>query len=215
MLLSGTGKHRRPPKPSRFAARAGVTGSVVAIPLIGAGSSASAASVDTWDAVAQCESSGNWKINTGNGYYGGLQFAQSSWVAAGGTRYAPRADLATKDQQISVAERLLEMQGPGAWSCAQAGGLSADGPEPRIDPEGDGSPNVSPDPWEHLSQGGSEQPQDADHTATHHTVRTGDTLSEIAEAYGVEGGWQQLYRLNKELLDDANMIFPGQQLRLG
>jgi Transglycosylase-like domain len=68
-----------------------------------------------WDAVARCESGGNWSINTGNGYYGGLQFSQSTWAAFGGTAYAPRADLATKAQQIAVAERTLAAQGPGAW----------------------------------------------------------------------------------------------------
>lgn len=68
-----------------------------------------------WDAIAQAESSGNWQANTGNGFYGGLQFTQSSWEAAGGLKYAARADLATKQQQIAVAEELLKMQGPGAW----------------------------------------------------------------------------------------------------
>ncbi|AZS12571.1 tail length tape measure protein [Mycobacterium phage DrLupo] len=68
-----------------------------------------------WDAIAQKESGGNWAINTGNGYYGGLQFAQSSWEAAGGLAYASRADLASKEQQIAAAEELLKQQGPGAW----------------------------------------------------------------------------------------------------
>ena len=54
-------------------------------------------------------------INTGNGYYGGLQFSPSTWAAFGGTAYAPRADLATRDQQIAVAEKVLAVQGPGAW----------------------------------------------------------------------------------------------------
>lgn len=71
-----------------------------------------------WDAIARCESSGNWRANTGNGYYGGLQFAQSSWIAAGGLRYAPRADLATRAEQIAVAERLARLQGMSAWGCA-------------------------------------------------------------------------------------------------
>lgn len=71
--------------------------------------------VPDWDAIAAGESGGNWSINTGNGYYGGLQFLQSSWEAAGGLAYAPRADLATKEQQIAAAERLFAMQGPGAW----------------------------------------------------------------------------------------------------
>jgi len=68
-----------------------------------------------WDAVAECESGGNWSINTGNGYYGGLQFSPSTWAGFGGTAYAPRADLATKSEQIAVAERVLAVQGAGAW----------------------------------------------------------------------------------------------------
>ena len=68
-----------------------------------------------WNAVALCESGGDWGINTGNGYYGGLQFSPSTWAAFGGTAYAARADLATRDQQIAVAEKVLAVQGPGAW----------------------------------------------------------------------------------------------------
>jgi hypothetical protein len=68
-----------------------------------------------WDAVAQCESGGNWSINTGNGYYGGLQFSSSTWLAFGGGAYAPRADLAAKSQQIAIAEKVLAAQGKGAW----------------------------------------------------------------------------------------------------
>ncbi|MET8246380.1 transglycosylase family protein [Streptomyces sp. NPDC005202] len=71
-----------------------------------------------WDAIAACESSGNWRANTGNGYYGGLQFRQSSWVAAGGLKYAPRPDLATRGEQIAVARRLAALQGMSAWTCA-------------------------------------------------------------------------------------------------
>jgi hypothetical protein len=68
-----------------------------------------------WDAVAQCESGGNWSINTGNGYYGGLQFSSSTWLAYGGGAYAPRADLAARSQQIAIAEKVLAAQGKGAW----------------------------------------------------------------------------------------------------
>lgn len=78
----------------------------------------------TWGRVAQCESSGDWSINTGNGYYGGLQFKQSTWEAYGGMEYAARADLATRSQQIRIAERVLAKQGPGAWPvCSYEGGL--------------------------------------------------------------------------------------------
>ncbi|MFI0813669.1 transglycosylase family protein [Streptomyces echinatus] len=71
-----------------------------------------------WDAIAACESGGNWKANTGNGYFGGLQFKQSSWVAAGGLKYAGRADLAKRREQIAVARRLAAIQGMSAWGCA-------------------------------------------------------------------------------------------------
>ncbi|NMM90849.1 resuscitation-promoting factor rpfe [Rhodococcus sp. SRB_17] len=80
---------------------------------------ASAASYD-WSGVAHCESSGNWAANTGNGYYGGLQFSQSTWEAYGGLQYAPRADLATREQQEAVANATLAGQGVGAWPvCGQ------------------------------------------------------------------------------------------------
>ncbi|TDC61873.1 transglycosylase family protein, partial [Streptomyces hainanensis] len=139
MLFRGNGRHRRPSRPTRIAAAAGVTGAAVAIPMLSA-TGASAASVETWDAVAQCESGGDWAINTGNGYYGGLQFSQSSWAAAGGTQYAERADLASKDQQIAAAEVLLSMQGPGAWPvCGAQAGLSSGGESPSIDPNASGS----------------------------------------------------------------------------
>ncbi|WP_242638995.1 resuscitation-promoting factor [Mycolicibacterium sp. S2-37] len=69
----------------------------------------------TWDALARCESSGDWAINTGNGFYGGVQFTQSTWESFGGLRYAPRADLATREEQIAIAELTREGQGWGAW----------------------------------------------------------------------------------------------------
>ncbi|MFJ8441070.1 transglycosylase family protein [Kitasatospora griseola] len=101
----------------------------LAAPLLADGQ-AQAASVATWDKVAQCESSGNWSINTGNGLYGGLQFKQSTWVAYGGTQYAARADLATKQQQILIAEKVLRAAGPGQWGCATTAGLTNDGIDP-------------------------------------------------------------------------------------
>jgi hypothetical protein len=86
-----------------------------------AGSPAPAPSAHDWDAVAQCESGGNWSINTGNGYYGGLQFSSSTWLGFGGADHAPRADLATREQQIAVAEKVLAVQGPGAWpTCGRS-----------------------------------------------------------------------------------------------
>lgn len=86
-----------------------------AIVLVPAGVASAADAGHNWDAVANCESGGDWKINTGNGYYGGLQFSQSTWQAYGGAAHAERADLATKAQQIAIAEKLVAEQGAGAW----------------------------------------------------------------------------------------------------
>ena len=88
-------------------------------------SQAGATEYPVWDQVAQCESGGNWSINTGNGYYGGLQFSSTTWLNLGGGAYAPTADLATREQQIAIAEKVLAAQGWGAWPACSAGlGLS-------------------------------------------------------------------------------------------
>ena len=80
-----------------------------------AGPAANAASPEQWDQVAQCESGGDWSIDTGNGFSGGLQFTDQTWSGYGGDQYAPRASQATREQQISVAEQVLAGQGAGAW----------------------------------------------------------------------------------------------------
>jgi hypothetical protein len=69
----------------------------------------------TWDALAGCEAGGNWAINTGNGFYGGVQFDQNTWERNGGLRYAARADLATREEQIAIASVTQARQGWGAW----------------------------------------------------------------------------------------------------
>ncbi|MEY8197275.1 resuscitation-promoting factor Rpf1 domain-containing protein [Corynebacterium pseudotuberculosis] len=92
---------------------------------------ASAAPDSDWDRLAGCESGGNWAINTGNGYYGGIQFSASTWKGFGGGQYAPTADKATREQQIAVAEKVLASQGWGAWpSCSAKLGLNS-APTPR------------------------------------------------------------------------------------
>jgi hypothetical protein len=93
----------------------------VAPPSGPSGTPAPPAPTHDWDAVALCESGGNWSINTGNGFYGGLQFTPSTWLAFGGGAYAPRADLAARSQQIAIAEKVLDAQGPGAWpTCGRS-----------------------------------------------------------------------------------------------
>ncbi|GFH37286.1 LysM peptidoglycan-binding domain-containing protein [Streptomyces pacificus] len=124
-MLSGNGRHRRPRQAPALIVAAGVTGSAIAIPLLGAGA-ASAADTATWNRVADCESGGDWGANLGNGYYGGLQISQETWESYGGTAYAPRADLARPAEQISVAELVLAAQGASAWqSCGVITGLTA------------------------------------------------------------------------------------------
>ncbi|KQB86053.1 resuscitation-promoting factor Rpf1 domain-containing protein [Corynebacterium lowii] len=103
---------------------------------------ASAAPDSDWDALAQCESGGDWSINTGNGYHGGLQFNQQTWAAHGGQEYAPTANQATREQQIAVAERVLASQGWGAWpACSQRLGLNS-APSERTAPNAPAAPAV-------------------------------------------------------------------------
>ncbi|MEU5546352.1 transglycosylase family protein [Streptomyces sioyaensis] len=221
-MLINKGKHSRPSKAVRVATLAGIAGVAVAVPLMGA-TSASAASVSTWDKVAQCESGGNWSINTGNGYYGGLQFSNSSWAAAGGTKYAPRADQASKSQQIAAAEKLLAIQGPGAWSCAGAGNLTAGGPAANVDTSGSSAQTKSA-PQQDTKTEAKKAPAAPEKRASrsterksmghgNYTVKAGDTLAKIAKAHGTS--WKSVYEANKSVIGgNPNLILPGQKLNV-
>ncbi|MEU0935202.1 transglycosylase family protein [Embleya sp. NPDC005971] len=245
-MLSGTGRHRRrsTSRTTRLIAAAGVAGVGVAMPIIGAGT-AQAASVSTWDKVAQCESTGNWQINTGNGFYGGLQFTQSTWNEFGGTQYAARADQATKGQQIAIAEKVLKSQGPGAWPvCSVKAGLTRGGATPDVD-TGSSAGKTAPKSTPKTETPKAETPKKtvaapkievkteapktetpktetpktepvakADSAATSsYVVVAGDTLSKIAGAAHVPGGWPKLYEANKSVVgDNPDLIFPGQKL---
>ncbi|MEU0204759.1 transglycosylase family protein [Streptomyces canus] len=225
MLFSGKGKHRRPSKATRAAALAGVTGVAIAAPLMAAGN-ASAATASEWDTVAQCESGGNWSINTGNGYYGGLQFSASTWAAYGGTQYAAQANQASKSQQIAVAEKVLASQGKGAWPVCGTGLSSATYSGGSSSSSSNSSSNTSSRSTEEQSASRSTDRPAAKKTVTTPTgkkvkkgdgeykVVKGDTLSSIAEKHEVKGGWQKLFKLNKDIITDADFIYPGQQLHL-
>ncbi|MFI0235909.1 peptidoglycan DD-metalloendopeptidase family protein [Streptomyces sp. NPDC016845] len=205
------GRHRRyqPSRVNRASLTVTVGGAGMAIPLIGAGT-AQAADADTWNKVAACESSGNWSINTGNGYYGGLQFTGSTWAAYGGTAYAARADLATRDQQVAIAEKVLKGQGPGAWpACGQRAGLSrttvteTETVRPQSGPPARTVKDVKPEVT----------PQSAAGRAEMYTVISGDTLSGIADTRRVSGGWSRLYSANRTTIGaDPDLILPGQRL---
>jgi hypothetical protein len=108
-------RHRKPTASSVSVAKIAFTGVVLGGGSIALAGQAAAATDGEWDQVASCESGGNWAINTGNGYQGGLQFSAGTWAAHGGGQYAPSAQLATREQQIAVAERVLATQGRGAW----------------------------------------------------------------------------------------------------
>ena len=122
------GRHRKPTTSSVNVAKIALTGAAIGGVFIGGAAGASAATDAEWDRVASCESSGNWAINTGNGYQGGLQFAPSTWSGHGGGEFAPAANLATREEQIAVAERVLANQGKGAWPVC---GRGLSGPTPR------------------------------------------------------------------------------------
>jgi hypothetical protein len=111
---------------SRLLARVSTAAIAVAAPLafLAPAAFAGPARQDPWDQVAQCESGGNWNANTGNGYYGGLQFTRGTWHSFGGGAYAGSADRATRSQQIAIAEKVLRAQGWRAWpTCSKKVGL--------------------------------------------------------------------------------------------
>jgi LysM repeat protein len=175
--------------------------------LLGPASAAQAKSGVNWDAVAQCESGGNWSINTGNGYYGGLQFTRGTWKAYGGSKYASTANRASRAEQIAVAERVLHGQGIGAWPvCGARSGSTK---------------------HYKATHSASSRKVTSHRKATAHTsrpvvstgrgyvVKAGDTLAEIAAKHAVKGGWHALYQLNKSVIgSDPNLILPGQRLAL-
>ncbi|MFD9307794.1 transglycosylase family protein [Streptomyces sp. NPDC060048] len=228
MLISGKGKHRRGSKAVRIVTLAGVAGVAVAAPLMAAGT-ASAATASEWDRVASCESGGNWSINTGNGYYGGLQFSSSTWAAYGGKTYAAQANQASKSQQIAIAEKVLKGQGKGAWPSCGVGlsnssytGGATDTPKPKAEPKKQ-EKKAEPKKETKRSEAPttrSERPAAAPKTEAPKTgngsyeVKSGDTLGNIAAANNVSGGWEKLFELNKDIVSDADLIFPGQKLKL-
>jgi hypothetical protein len=136
------GRHRKPTTSAVKVAKIAFTGAVIGTGSIALAGQAGAATDGEWDQVARCESGGNWAINTGNGYQGGVQFSPSTWSSHGGGEFAPAANMATKDEQIAVAERVLASQGRGAWpvcghglSASTPRNVVADAPQPLDNPD--------------------------------------------------------------------------------
>jgi hypothetical protein len=193
------GRHRAPSTTGQLVTRTTVGATALALPVVGLTPAltgiADAATLSQWDNVAKCESGGNWHINTGNGYYGGLQFAQRTWVSFGGTQFASRADLATKSEQITTAERVLARQGWGAWPvCSHYRG-----------------PATGTD----MARASRSTKRHALTTKGIYVVRRGDSLSAIADRLNIKGGWRALYRANRTLIGkNPSLIQIGMHLHV-
>jgi resuscitation-promoting factor RpfA len=217
-------------------ARRGITFAAVSIAGVALSAASANAAVpgatatDVWDSLAQCESSGNWAINTGNGYAGGLQFSPSTWAAYGGTGSAANA---SREQQIAVAQRVQASQGWGAWpSCAAKLGLSGGAVAPQAAPAArTPSPAQVPAAKAPAAKAPAAQatapqaaPKAAAPAARHaasvplsgetYTVQSGDTLSTVASKLNIAGGWQQLADANTATISNPDLVFPGQVLNL-
>ncbi|MFJ3775075.1 transglycosylase family protein [Streptomyces sp. NPDC090075] len=187
--------------------------------LLAATGNAAAADNGVWDRIAQCESGGNWHINTGNGYYGGLQFSASTWRAYGGTAYASTADQASREAQIAVATKVQHAQGWGAWPvCSARAGATGSAPESASATTKSGTESATKSTATRKSTPAAKTPQRSTprtgaSAKGDYTVREGDTLSGIAARHGTS--WQRLYAANKAVIgDDPNLIVPGQRLAL-
>ena len=176
------------------------------------------AATSVWDKVAQCESGGNWKINTGNGFYGGVQFAAGTWKAYGGKTYASQAHLATKAEQIAIARRVLAGQGPGAWpTCGRRAGLTkangkASANATPATNSGASAIQKSSDSKVKIAKKSTHKKYSATGTTVH--VKRGDTLRKIAKRYDVKGGWKGLWKLNKKTIKNPNLIYIGQTIKI-
>jgi resuscitation-promoting factor RpfA len=172
--------------------------------------SADAATSTQWDQLAQCESGGNWSISTGNGFYGGLQFTDSTWLGYGGGAFASTANKASREQQITVAAKVAAAQGWSAWPvCSGKAGLSG----------ASVSSPVMARAGSTVSRSTTRQP-----LATNpakggsigkgkHVVQAGETLSSIAQANHL-GGWQQLFAANRNEIKNPNVLHVGEVLTL-
>ncbi|MGH3520944.1 MAG: transglycosylase family protein [Haloechinothrix sp.] len=204
--MSNRGKHRKTSAATRNIARVAAASMAIGVPLAVAATPAQASSVN-WDAIAQCESTGNWSINTGNGYYGGLQFSLSTWKAYGGSGMPHEQSRA---EQIRIAEKVLQGQGIGAWPhCGKYGGSggSYQGTNTGGAAKQEAAPEKSAPKAAPVKARTAKSNPDGDYK-----VRKGETLSEIAKKEKVKGGWEKLHKLNKKYISDPDFILVGQKI---
>ena len=210
------GRHRAPCNTAKVVARSTAGATAFALPLVGFTTTAAQAATDEqWDNVAHCESGGNWHINTGNGYYGGLQFTQGTWVNYGGTAYASRADLATREEQIAIANKVQQSQGWGAWPVCSRYAGPARGESWSIQPVHHTA--TAAKRTQHHQPVGAERftalRKSQQSTRAMYVVRAGDTLIGIADKHNVS--WRKLYRHNRSLIgSNPSLIHAGMHLHI-
>ncbi|MGW6935071.1 transglycosylase family protein [Lentzea sp. NPDC054927] len=205
------GKQGKQSSAARTIAKVAAFGILASAPLGLAVGTANAAPGMDWDALAQCEASGNWATNTGNGYYGGLQFTQQTWNAYGGQGNPANA---SREQQIAVAERVLAGQGRNAWPACSAKLGNYTGQAPK---------KATPAPQQRKAQPQQRQAAPVQQAPVavagsksnpsgNYEIKAGDTLSKIADANKVAGGYQAIVEKNKEFLTNPDLIFPGHKI---
>jgi hypothetical protein len=194
-MTSYNGRHRAATTASapKHLAKVVLAGTAFSAAGLAMAPAANAAPDSDWDRLAQCESGGNWGINTGNGYHGGLQFSAGTWAAYGGTQFAPTANQATRAQQIAIAEKTLAGQGWGAWpSCSARLGLSS-APTPRD------LNNLTPNPAPAAAPVAKVTPTEPKMSAAEHA----SSLHAFAAARGVALPVLPTYEANEDAIDAA------------
>lgn len=201
-----------------------LAGLALALGIALAGPVPAQAATTVWDKVAKCESGNRWHINTGNGYYGGLQFSPGTWKAFGGRKYGSQAHKATKAEQIAIARRVLAGQGPGAWpTCSRRAGLTKKNGKadkkavPATNPGATKAKASKPTVKKAKPAVKKAKPAvkgKSTSAVKRIKVVRGDTLAKIANRYDVKGGWRGLWKLNKKTLKNPNRIYVGQVLRI-
>jgi hypothetical protein len=206
------GRHRHASGAKRATALGALGLGTAAVSALIAPASANAATSSEWNAVAQCESGGNWADNTGNGYYGGLQFSASTWSGFGGTAYAPTANEASPGEQMAIADKVVAVQGWGAWPvCSRVAGVTGVPVASGVHTQ----PPTSSSSSDSSSASSSAPTLVPAVKGANYKVKPGDTLSAIAARHNVKGGWTKIYRVNSSVIgSNPSLIRPGMKLKI-
>lgn len=203
-MSSYQGKHSKPSRATKNIAKIALAGAIVGAPVVLAAAPANAVN---WDAVARCESGGNWGANTGNGYFGGLQFAKGTWNANGGNGSPAHA---SREEQIRVAENVARTQGMHAWPhCGTHGGASGVRTHASAHKK-TASAQSAPKQAPAVPAVAVARPQS--NPNGDYVVQAGDTLTKIAADKHIPDGWPTLMEKNKGYIFDKDLILVGQKI---